>query len=110
MRSTVVSLVFFSLLADTALAAPPRSVNDIPVFQGATRDLAAEQDFVQFGAGVARVYRTSAPVEEVFSFYEEKLDARPEAWAEMMSGGSAPATGSSGSVPYSVELYKEGKV
>ena len=34
MRSTVVSLVFFSLLTGTALAAPPRSVNDIPVFQG----------------------------------------------------------------------------
>jgi hypothetical protein len=34
----------------------------------AMRDLAAEQDFMQFGAGVARVYRTSAPVEEVFSF------------------------------------------
>ena len=64
---------------------------------------------MQFAAGVARVYRTSAPSEEVFSFYEERLDARPEAWAEMMKGGSAPAAGSSGSVSYSVELYEKGE-
>ena len=64
---------------------------------------------MQFAAGVARVYRTSAPAEQVFSFYEERLDARPEAWAEMMRGGSAPAAGSSGSMSYSVELYEKGE-
>ena len=81
MRRAVHSLVFFSLLSGTAVAAPPHSVNDIPVFQGETRDLAAEQDFMQIGAGVARVYRTVVPVEEVFSFYQKKLDARSGAGA-----------------------------
>ena len=90
MRRAVVSLVFFSALAGTAFAVPPGSVNAIPVFQGATRDLAAEQDFMQFASGMARVYRTSAPVEKVFNFYKGKLDAKPEAAAEM-SGGSGPA-------------------
>jgi hypothetical protein len=73
------------------------------------RDLAAEQDFMQFGAGVARVYRTSVPVEEVFSFYEEKLDASPEVWAEMTSSGSAHASSASGNVSDSVAFYGEGE-
>jgi hypothetical protein len=106
MKRTIVLIVFFSLLAGTAFALPPRSVDEIPVFQGATRDRAAEGDFMQFASGVARVYRTSAPIEEVFAFYKKKLDAKSGGMAEM-AGGSTPTSGSPGSVSYSVEKYEE---
>lgn len=105
MNRRIVSIAICSLLAGTAFAAPPRSVEEIPVFQGALRDIAAEGDFMQFASGVARVYRTPAPIEEVFAFYKTKLNAK--AGVTELTGGSAPAAGSSGTVTYSVEEYQE---
>jgi len=114
--------VLLALAAAALSAQLPKTVKEVPIYPGAVRDdaaLAAERDEMS-GAGESSpaaelsrevvYYRSTAAAEDIFAWYRQKLDAKPQdsvALPPLKPGAAIPA--GYDTTPYGDQDFRDGR-